>query len=348
MKNYNGELKNGFLIFLILLAFFALFFNKSSAQQFDDPDEATLTQQALGELDTELSAPKITLDVSAVGRIGATVSVSASIENINLGSTDFLWYLDDILSQRQSGKSKTEFSFATTKENHIVRVVAVEGNEKITENSVVISSYNVSLVWYADTYVPPEYEGKALPSRGSKVTVTAIPDIKGYSSDQLVYTWYLNAESRVRNVAGEQEFSFVITKNTDFIPVFVEVSNLSGSITIKQAVSIPVVQPSVLIYHQPRQTAVEEAISELSITPGQTVVLNARPFNFHIDSSNGLDYIWKFIGKESAGSPPEPNILTLTIPRDSSFGTRDLNLQVSNKAIITERAGSLLTVNIIR
>lgn len=352
MKNYNLKLKiilkNSIFLFLILIVFCAISLNASFAQQAYDVDETALTQQAVDDLNTELSAPKITLRVSASGRIGTAASVSASIENINISSTDFMWYLDDILDQRQSGKSKTELSFITTRENHIVRVVAMEGNEKITENSIAVNSYNVSLVWYADTYIPPEYEGKALPSRGSRITVTAIPDIKGYSPDQLLYTWYLEAESRVRGAAGEQEFSFVVMNETDFIPVFVEVSNPSGAITVMQAVSIPVVQPSVLIYHQQYQPSVEVATMEISLNPGQAVDLHAQPFNFHITNLNSLDYVWKFIGKESAGLLPDPNILTLTIPKDSAVGSRDLSLLTSNKTVITERADSLLTVNIIR
>lgn len=327
---------------IVFIPFFAF------AQQVDYTDETALTQKAMDDLNTELSAPKITLRVSTSGRIGTAASVSASLENINTSSTDLSWYLDDILDQRQSGKSKTEFSFITTRENHIVRVVAMEGNEKITENSIAVNSYNVSLVWHADTYIPPEYEGKALPSRGSRVTVTAIPDIKGYTADQLLYTWYLDAESRVRGAAGEQEFSFVVMNATDFVPVFVEVSNPSGAITVMQAVSIPVVQPSVLIYHQQYQPSVETATTEISLNPGQSVDLRAQPFNFHISGLNSLDYIWKFIGKESTGLPPDPNVLTLTIPQDSGSGSRDLSLLASNKTVITERTDTLLTINIVK
>ncbi len=299
-------------------------------------------------LENELLAPSVELDLSSSGRLGQIASISALTDNINDSTVSFLWYLDDVFDQKQSGKSKTKFSFKTTRANHVVRLVIMQRKVKITENAILVSSYNVSLAWNAETYVPPEYEGKALPSRGSKVTVTAIPDIKGYDSKDLLYTWYLDAESRVRKVLGEDEFSFFITKSVDFIPVFVEVSNLSGSIVVSQAVSIPVVRPSVLIYHQLSDKTAKTAVRKLFIAPGESKKITAKPFNFQAKSIIDFEYEWEFIGKKASGERKNPNLLTLIIPETSSLGIKNLMLKVINRKFIKERTSAILVVNITK
>ena len=131
----------------------------------------------------------------------------------------------------QSGRAKTGFSFQTSKPQHLARLVISDLNKKkITENTVSIGSYDVSLVWQTNSFSPLDYEGRTMPSVGSRIVVTAIPEIRNEDPENLIYTWYVNSESQVRGVLGEQTFSFLVTKNVTFIPVMVEVSNLSQSV----------------------------------------------------------------------------------------------------------------------
>ena len=338
--NYKFRFKRIRVVSLLLVAVL-LFPSFLSAQEVN----VDITS-SVSDLANELSLPKVDLDISSSGRLGETATIKASTDNIFNEVSNFLWYLDDILDQRQSGKSKTNFSFTTSRENHVVRVVIEEGGEKITENAVLVSSYNVSLVWSAETYTPPEYEGKALPSRGSRVSVTAIPDIKDYEADELLYTWHLYAESKVRGVLGEDEFSFLITKSVDSIPVFVEVTNLSRSIVVNQAILIPVVRPSVVIYHKKSERTSEIATKKVAITPGESVDIVAKPFNFRASKIADLNFLWEFIGQKAEGERGNPNILTLSIPENSGFGSENLKLQTTNKEVFQERVSSFLAINI--
>jgi len=330
------------LSLVLALSFLSPFF--SYAQKYSD--EKNLSENAISSLETELSKPTVELDVLSNGRVGQSVKISAYTTNIVNETSDFLWYIDDVFDQKNSGKAKSDISFITTKENHVVRLVIEENNQKITENSILVNSYDIAMTWYADTYVPPEYPGKAMPSRESRVTVTAIPNIKGYEAKDLLYTWYLDAESRVRSVLGEQEFSFIVTKNTDSLSVLVEVSNLSGSVLVEKAILIPIVRPSVVIYHKNSEKETETALSEISILPGGSVNLTAKPFNFQAKRIADFDYLWKFIGKEVRSKKTKPNILTLAIPKNSFFGNRELTVNVSNRKIFKEIAASVLTVKI--
>jgi len=186
----NSILKSKKSILSLVLAISFLLPVFSYAQQIIK-NENKFTKDSISSLESELSRPSVELDVSSSGRVGQSVRVSAYTTNIVNETSNFLWYIDDVLDQKSSGRSRNSISFTTTKENQVVRVVIEEKNEKITENSVLVNSYNIAMTWYADTYTPPEYFGKALPIRKSRVTVTAIPSIKGYDAKDLLYTWYL-------------------------------------------------------------------------------------------------------------------------------------------------------------
>jgi len=305
-------------------------------------------QNTTNDIQNTASIPSVDLDVSSSGRVGESVTVSAYTSNINDQISQFLWYLDDELDQTKSGVAKNTFTFITKKSNHVVRVVVMQDNKKIAENSILVSSYSVSLVWSANTYVPPEYEGKALPVRGSQITVTAIPNIKGFDPSELVYTWYLNADSKLRNIMGQDEFSFPVSISADSFLVFVDVSTPSGAVTVRQTLNIPVVRPSVLIYQKRSAGMSESASSNIFISPGETQNFIAKPYNFKAGNSLDFDYIWEFVNKTTEGLRKNPETLVLKIPDDSGYGQRYLTVTASNLKNSSERAQKDISVNIIK
>lgn len=319
------------IFFVLLLAsFFA--FPAAHAQEIPD----ILGQAAILGFD-DLSTEAVELDVSSSGTPGSTAIIHARTSNISDNTSSFDWYLDDQPMLLVSGRAKTDFSFQTTKPFHIVRVVVSSEGKRIAENTVSVSSFAVSLTWNTDTFVPADYEGKPLPSVGSRITVTAFPDIRKETPENLLYTWYVNAESQVRNTLAEQEFSFTASKNVSFISVMVEVSNLSQSIMVSKAIVIPLMKPSVIF--TPSQ--------EITFIPGGKADIVVNPFYFHAASMNDLSYEWFFGGKNIIGVPPDPNELTLIIPKNSASGTQYLRVEVHNNAILGESARSDIAVTIL-
>lgn len=319
-------------IFLLLSA--SLFFVPFFVLAQEIPDIAS--QGAMLGLE-DLSASTVDLDVSSSGAPGSIAIIRARTANISDNTSSFDWYLDDQPMLLASGRAKTEFSFRTTKPFHIVRVVVSSEGKRIAENTASIGSFVVSLTWVTDTFVPADYAGKALPSVGSRITVTSFPDIRGESPENLLYTWYIDAESHVRNVLAEQEFSFVAPKNTSFVSIMVEVSNLSQSVSVSKAITIPLAKPSIVL----------DPPTPLSFVPGGKAVINARPFYFHIVSMNELSYEWFFGDKTIMGVPPDPQELTLIIPQDSSTGTQYLRMEATSNTVLGERARADLAITVL-
>ena len=346
------KIKFAFLLF----CFFAFLIASGARAQTSDEiplapaDEQAITQQVIADTGFgDASLPSVDIIISASGEIGTTALLKAKTDNINNNNSLFEWYLDDKLQTFQSGRAKIEFAFRTAKTFHIVRLVVSENGQKLTENTVSVASFNVALAWHTDTFAPAEYEGKALPSVGSKVTIIAVPEIKNEKPEDLLYTWYLESESQVRGMVGEDEFSFTVTKNVTFVPIVVEVSTQSQSITVRGAVNIPIQRPTVVLYRSlGKESDGVSSSYPAALKPGESGYFYAKPYGFHTRNLDDLSYEWEFAGRNILGLPPDPHLLTLVIPKDSGAGLRMLTVIVSNPRFLGEDSGAQLQITITK
>ncbi|MEK7520440.1 MAG: hypothetical protein AAB581_04345 [Patescibacteria group bacterium] len=288
----------------------------------------------------EFSAPSVEILVSFSGTIGSTAALTAHTTNIDDNTVVFLWYVDDKPAPLASGKAKTTFSFQATKSFHLVKLEVSQDGAVITQNSVSVSSFNVAVLWSADTFVPAEYEGKALPVVGSRVTVTAIPSVRDENPEDLLYTWYLDAESQVRGVVGEQDFSFTAPRGATFVSIIVEVTNAARSVSVERGITIPIARPQVVLY---QNSTTDPAF----VSAGGTVAVRALPYYFRVASAHELAYAWEFADKTAQGVPPDPDTLTLAVPANSASGMRMLNVSVKNQRLLGENGHAELEVYIL-
>lgn len=330
-KHLLSVMAGGTMIFLFCVALFVPV--GVHAQDIS----AIMEQEAASLNFDDLSASTVELDVSSSGAPGSTAIIRARTTNISDYTSLFDWYLDDQPMLLASGRARTEFSFQTTKPFHIVRVVVSAEGLRIAENTASVQSFVTSLSWATDTFVPAHYEGRALPSVGSRITVTAFPEIRGEAPENLLYTWYIDAESQVRNVLAEQEFSFVALKNAPFVSIMVEVSNLSQSVMISKAIVIPLVKP----------TLVFDPAFPVSFVPTGQRDINAWPYYFHIANTNNLSYRWSFGGEAIIGIPPNPQELTLVIPETSGSGSQYLTVTAENNTVLGETARNSLEIIVL-
>jgi len=309
----------------------------SSAADAQTPSAQDIVNQANNAVNfDQLTAPSVVASISSSGPVGSVATLNAAVDNIDENTALFQWYVDDEAVPSLSGIARTTFSFATTKLLHLVRVAVLVGGQKVTENTVSVQSFNVALVWKTDTFVPPEYGGKALPTAGSRVTVSALPEIRNENPDDLLYSWYLDGESQVRSVGGEQDFTFVVAQTSGSVPVMVDVATPTGSLRIRKAITIPVVKPSVVL--QPADA--------VSVARGAKTTVEALPYYFHIVTLNQLSYDWVFVGSSVRGVPPDPNVLSLIIPENSAAGAEWLSLKTQNLSAPAEQTTANVQINV--
>jgi hypothetical protein len=136
----------------------------------------------------------------------------APYENVNINLNSYSYNLDSVLiswsvdgKNVSSGIGKKSFSTTAPRAGGETKVVAtIYLPDGATETNITIKPSVMELLWQAnDSYVPPFYRGKALPTPSSEVKVVAMPEIRTSAgladSNNMTYAW---KEDYTNNVDG--------------------------------------------------------------------------------------------------------------------------------------------------
>ncbi len=200
---------------------------------------------------------------------------------------------------------------------------------------------SVELVWEADSYTPPLYAGRALPTSDGNLRVFAFPPSSLGTATNLIYTWKINGQ--VLGSMSGTDRSMLAIKGSPFISdqlVVVDVSN--GSQTVTGVVRIPYVKPTVLLYENSPLKGVQfehALINKFVAEANSDITLVAEPYFFSTPQSQSLTYTWSVNGQTSKGvSGPS------FIARSETTGTSTVNVAVTNPLYILQRISKSLSV----
>lgn len=205
--------------------------------------------------------------------------------------------------------------------------------------SQVQAQKQIDLLWHCDTYVPAGYRARALPVRGSSVTVVAMPLAQSPGSN-LQYDWYLDRDyMRYSSGVGQQSFTFQVSEWPGYKQnVRVKVSSPQGEEIGYNSISIQVFEPGIVFE--------DLADSEIEMSPGDRQTLTATPYFF---TTPDLDWQWWYNNNETEPRLENPNILDLRIPWDSYTGLqRKLEMRARNPNNLLEKVMKEVTIKIMK
>ena len=210
-------------------------------------------------------------------------------------------------------------------------------------------SGNFILAWSSDSYLPPGYPGRALPSRLSRVRVTAMPVEKlTYNPDQLSYRWLLDEQVAGRDSGpGKSAFTFTVTKwGGDSHEVQLQILDLGGNVIGQNSLLIPVVEPQTLLVASNENYAAQDT---LPARTGQEINLLAAPLFFAVKALDELNFEWNFDGQTlTSADQKNLNRFTLKIPAGNLVQSlwRQLKLYVSRKVDELQQSSNELMIEI--
>ena len=116
---------------------------------------------------------------------------------------------------------------------------------------LTINPSDIDLLWEAmDSYTPPFYKGKALPSTESQIKIVAYPNTSGLSNTNqknISYTWKNNYDT-VGSASGYGKSKYIFIndnlKNTEKVSVVA--TGLSGSYSSEGKVDINIENPQII------------------------------------------------------------------------------------------------------
>jgi hypothetical protein len=269
----------------------------------------------------------------------------------NLNSVLITWSVNG--KNSLSGVGQKSFSLNAGVAGSAITVVATVALPDGTVNTkIIIRPSEMVLLWQAnDSYVPPFYKGKALPTPDSEVKVVALPEIKVGSKivdpKNMVYTWkqdYANAQEN----SGYGKNSFIYTN--DYLEnsnnIRVTASTIDQKYSSKASIDIRTAQPKILFYKNDANlgTIWEKALENGHKILGDEIV-EAAPYFISPEDIRIPTLTWNW----SINDNPvnilsfRKNLIPIQVQTGIS-GTSKLKLEINNSDKIFINASKEITV----
>jgi hypothetical protein len=282
----------------------------------------------------------------------ADVTATVSSFQANADTTNIAWFING--QKKLTGVGKKNFTFRTGDVGDTITLSVVLDTEMfgVIKKELTILPNSLEVLWEADTYVPPFYKGKALPSSQSSVRVIAMPRFVEQNTvinpNSVVYVWK-KGYFKDQDGSGFGKNAFVYktgyTFNDDEITVSATTQN--GSISIAKKIPIHVYEPKILFFENKPLESIryENALMDVFNYVENEVTLHAVPFFFSISDmkNNTASFIWKLDGKTLETDPENKSEFTLRKPEKGS-GRYQLKLDVNNLGYDLQTSSKNLTL----
>lgn len=191
-------------------------------------------------------------------------------------------------------------------------ITQVNGQTVVAEQTLTIN--DIDLIIEADTQVPSFYQGRALPSPGSKVRIVAIPKTStGALPQEFVYTW--RVDGRVLGGGssnGGYVASFTMPKGRGATLV-VDVTDQQGKRVVSKSILIENTTPELFFYaDNPLRGLSRIAIPDFYNLLGSEVTMRAEAY-FMSRNIASADYHqeWQINGRTISNPSSDPQLITL-------------------------------------
>jgi len=274
---------------------------------------------------------------------GAGENVNIQVNGVGsfIGESQITWTQEGKAVATGVGLRNFSFSVGGFGSQTNIGVVIKTAQHGTITNQWTFNPSLVNLVWEAHTTVPPFYDGKALASPGSSITVTAFPVViyKGVrqSSKKLSFQWRFAGDLQAdKSGLGYDSFAFPSKQIHAREDVSVEVLLNDGNTKVAwSSITVPVVEPKLLLYqHDPLRGVLYDRVLGLGgnfSMLGNEVTLRAEPYFFSIESAarGSLEYRWQLNGDDASGPNSAQGELTLR-QTGSGQGAADINVSLQN------------------
>lgn len=201
---------------------------------------------------------------------------------------------------------------------------------------------NITLVWEADSYVPPFYKGKALMPDGGNARIVALlpPGIE--KSQNIRYTWRVDGQiDSEASGYGQDTYRLESDRFGGSSLVIVEAHN-GQSLIGSGALRIPLAPTRVLVYADAPLGGVLFNVENPRLE-GEELAIETYPAFFSASARNAatLSYGWKVNG--FTVDNPLGNTGRLAV-RSESVGTTTVSVSVRNDNNILELATGAITL----
>ncbi|MEK7080820.1 MAG: hypothetical protein AAB902_00250 [Patescibacteria group bacterium] len=274
-----------------------------------------------------------------------------SYEN-NLDTILITWSVNgkSILSGIGKKSFSTQAPTAGSETTVTATIVLPDGD---IEKKIILRPAAMVLLWQAnDSYVPPFYKGKALPSPDSNVKVVAMPEIKSGSQmvnpSNMVYAWtqdYTNSQEA--SGYGKNSFTYRSDYLENLNSISVVASTIDQKYSSEASINIGMTQPKIVFYKNDANlgTIWEQALSDGHRIQGDEVI-EAAPYFISPKDIRIPTLTWNWSINDNSVNIVDylrQNLIPLKVQAGVS-GTSKIKLEVNNRDKIFVTASKEINV----
>ena len=278
-----------------------------------------------------------------------TITLNSYVNNLD--SVLISWSVNG--KTTASGIGKKSFSVTAPAAGTEMNIVATTSlPDGVINTKITIKPSVMVLLWQAnDSYVPPFYRGKALPTSESEVKVVAMPEIRSGSSNvspqNMVYAW---KEDYTNNVDGSGYGKNFFTYVSDYLDnsnnISVTASTIDQKSSSDASVDIGMSQPKILFYKNDNNLG---TIWQNSLTDPYKIqggdIIEAVPYFISPKEIQNPALVWNWFINDSLVklTSLQENLMPLSA-QAGTHGTSKLRLDISSQDKIFETASKEINV----
>lgn len=285
-----------------------------------------------------INAADINLELSPTTP-GPNQKVTATLVSYvtNLNNQQISWFVNRQLVKTEVGAITLTFTTGNAGTSTQVEAqIAIDG--QTISKVIQLNPSNVDILWEANTYVPPFYKGKKLPTRQSDITVTAIPQFKIPSMDSIrtaVYYWQRDF-TPLTNVSGyaKQAFSFQNDPVKTTQNIGITVNNRTETETATANTDITFRNPFIVFYEKQNSRIFERrgSLAGFHVT-ADTFNLVAVPYFFAFDRLSDVNFNWLADGRTLTVSNQNPSEIFFELPQKGRQTNISLSIESAPKLL---------------
>lgn len=283
-----------------------------------------------------------------------TVSVEASSFSEDLDQATISWFVNGQLRARGTGEKTFTFTLGASGSVSNITMVAVLPDGKQIRRSTTLRPASVVLLFEANTYTPPFYKGKALPTPQGTVTVTAVPSLVAANGARLnpanlIYTWSHNGQVLGgKSGVGKRTLTLEVPLTTRNSRVTVSVSSPNRAQTAEKGIQIPRRAPQLRLYEKHPVEGVrynQELSGEIDLARDEFTI-RAEPYFFSRESffGNNLVFNWEINGQSASTQENQQELVVRSETEEA--GNARLTLSVYDAAHYVQEATARVLFNI--
>lgn len=288
--------------------------------------------QFLSSFDTDL-----VLEVSPLNPLpGDSTRVSARSLLLDLSTLEVEWYVNGTKVNRGVGLSHVDTTAGPLGSEVVITAAVFEDGYERIRQDVYIRPTELDVLWDSDSYTPPLYRGRALPTAGTTLYFEAVPrfmrrDRSLMPLNDIVFTWrkdgYVVAEASGR---GKSKATFESSGLSGISTIAVDARSVDGSLANSASVRIPSTEPMLVLYedHPLFGVMYHAATPERSFHSEVELTFAAVPYFAAVPRADDprLQYEWRVNGTPITNNPERPSAITVDARGSSGLARLELAL----------------------